>query len=198
MLRTLILATLVLGQSALTYASTPTTQKWLVNLDQGSGAVEFDAIGRPSAIKIRGKGAAPRGSLTLEGNVASGAVTFELDSLDTGIKLRNQHMKKKYLETAKYSKAQLTITKLSVPEAINGETAKFDKLPFDGKLSLHGVEKPITGFARIERSGKLISVDADLALKISDYGITTPGFAGITMAEDVKILVRFSAPVVTN
>jgi polyisoprenoid-binding protein YceI len=198
MFRTLVFSVLVFAQSAWVQASTPSTQKWLVNLDQGSGAVEFDATGRPSALKIRGKGAAPRGSLTLESNMASGSLSFELDTLDTGIKLRNQHMKEKYLETAKYSKATLTITKLSIPDAIKGETAKFDKLPFEGTLSLHGVEKPITGNAKVERNGKLLNVDADLALKISDYGIATPGFAGITMAEDVKILVRFSAPVVTN
>lgn len=71
-----------------------------------SGSVEFLAIGRPSAIKIRGKGTAPEGKVTLvsdkENRIARGTLVFDMTSLDTGMDTRNEHMKEKYLETGKY------------------------------------------------------------------------------------------------
>lgn len=180
-------------------APAPTAQKWLVDLEKAtSGAVEFNAIGRPSMLKIRGKGGAPKGSLAIEGTAATGALTFDLESLDTGLKLRNEHMKQKYLETSKYGKATLTLTKLSLPENFRAGNTKLEKLPFEGKLSLHGVEKPVSGLATVERNGEQVAVNADFGLKISDYGIATPGYAGITVAEDVNVLVQFAAPLISK
>ncbi len=193
-----LLVGVLFWQIGLVHASVPTNSKWLVNLDQGNGTVEFNAVGRPSALKIRGKGAAPKGTLTVEGTALSGAATFSLDSLDTGIKLRNEHMKKKYLETEKYPEAKVTFAKLSLPDSLKADGAVAEKVPFQGTLSLHGVEKPISGTAKIERKGGQVQLAADFGLKISDFGIATPGFAGITMAEDVQVLVQLAAPVTTQ
>lgn len=179
-------------------ASTPSTKKWLLNVDQGSGTVEFNAIGRPSALKIHGKGTAPKGQLTLEGELASGSLIFDLESLDTGIKLRNEHMKQKYLEVGKYGQATLTFTKFSIPEALRTESGKVEKLPFQGTLSLHGVQKPVSGLASIQRAGNQMTIAADFGVKTVDYGISTPSFAGITMAEDVQIAVQLVAPFVSQ
>ena len=176
-------------------ASIP-AKKWIMNVD--SGAVEFNAIGRPSALKIHGKGSAPKGTLTVEGGAASGQLIFDLESLDTGIKMRNEHMKQKYLEVGKYSKATLTLTKIAVSPALFTETGKSEPVPFQGKLHLHGIEKPVTGTAKLERNGDQLSVDAQFGIKISDYGIVTPSFSGITMAEDVNVAVQLTTPVVSQ
>lgn len=197
-LKSLVLILSLSSLSLAAQAATPSAKKLLFNLDQGSGGVEFNATGRPSALKIHGKGSAPKGSLVLEGTVASGSLSFDLESLDTGIKLRNEHMKTKYLEVGKYGKATLTIEKLSVPEALKTEAGKVEKAPFQGVLSLHGVQKPVSGFATIQRSGDQMTVAADFGIKTSEYGISTPSFAGITMAEDVQVAVQVSAPLVSQ
>jgi len=191
-----ILSTLIsiLSLTFAVHAATPPNQKWILDLEKSSGTVEFKAIGRPSALKINGKGDKAKGALNIEGLNLTGTASFALDSLDTGIKLRNEHMKKKYLETDKYPEAKFTFTKVILPESLNAENASVDKLPFEGKLLLHGVEKPVSGLAKIERKGAEVSVAANFGLKISDYGIPAPGFAGITMAEDVDVQVQFSGP----
>ena len=188
-------AALVFGQVGL--GATPTTQQWLVNLDQGSGNVEFNATGRPSALKIHGKGAAPKGNLKVESGTATGTIAFDLNTLDTGIEMRNKHMKTKYLETEKFGQSSIQITKLSIPEALMKENGSVNQLPFQGILSLHGVQKPVTGMAKVARNGNQLNVTADFGLKISDFGIASPGFAGITMADDVQIIVQSTAPLST-
>src|ERR1700743_1526023 len=68
-----------------------------------TGTVTFLAVGKPSAIKINGTGEAAKGSLTLAAdNKASGVLTFNLKSLNTGIDLRDKHMKEKYLQVDQF------------------------------------------------------------------------------------------------
>src|SRR5579884_3274798 len=138
-------------------ASTPSSKQWLVDLDKGTGNVEFRASGHPSSLKIVGKGSAPHGNFNVAGNHVSGVVTFDLNSLDTGIDLRTHHMKEKYLETGKYQQAKLTIQQMQLPQDLAGERFAAD-VPFTGKLSLHGVEKPVSGTAHLDKNGDTIAL----------------------------------------
>lgn len=167
---------------------------WHIQLNGDTGQLEFRALGKPNALKIHGKGSAPKGDLSLKGNAVSGSLRFDLQSLDTGIELRNKHMKEKYLETSKYSEAVLTLTKMSVPEALEAADGSVEQAPFQGMLSLHGVQKPVSGLANLKRAKDKITVDASFGIKTSDFGITTPSFAGVTLAEDVQVSVQTSAP----
>jgi polyisoprenoid-binding protein YceI len=172
----------------------PTAEKWTANLDQGTGETEFLALGRPSALKIVGKGAAPKGTIIFEAGKATGTARFSLASLDTGIGMRNEHMKTKYLEVEKFPEATLTLTKLEIPaEKLRGDFAPFD-VPFEGKLSLHGVEKPVSGTSKVSLSGAKLTIEANFGLEISDYGIASPGYGGVTMAKEVKVSIKSSAP----
>ena len=70
-------------------------------------------------------------------------------------------------------------------------------MPFQGVLSLHGIEKPVSGTVKAQRNGNQLNVAASFGLKVTDYGIAIPSFAGVTMAESVDIDVQFVAPLVT-
>lgn len=177
------------------FAANPlATQLWEVALDQGSGTVEFNAVGRPSALKIHGKGGAPKGLMRIENGILQGSTQFALDTLDTGIPLRNRHMKEKYLETGKFPQAKLTFdpVNLGIQRIEDLKTEK--TVPFVGKLSLHGVEKPVKGIIKVSLNGNTALARTEFGLKISDFQVPTPGFAGITMAEDVGIVVESRAP----
>ena len=73
---------------------------------------------------------------------------------------------------------------------------KLDQVPFEGTLTLHGVEKPVKGLAKVERSHDQATFDAQFETQISDYGIAVPSFAGITIADKVQIEVNEVAPLV--
>jgi polyisoprenoid-binding protein YceI len=186
---------LIIASTALSVGTAPArADAWLLDLDQGSGAVTFDAIGKPSALKIHAKGNAPKGQLKVKDGKVSGVATLKLDSLDTGIKMRNEHMKKRYLETDKHPEAKLTLTELPIPAGYAAPDFSASDVPFKGTLSLHGVEKPIEGKAKLSRSGGDLSIDARFSLKIDDFAIKSPSFAGITMASDVNCAVEAKAP----
>ena len=123
----------------------------MLDLDQGSGSVTFDAVGRPSALKIHAKGDPARGKLTAAGGKLNGTVSFKLDSLDTGIGMRNEHMKKKYLETGKFPEAKLAIKDVSLPAGYAAPDFSADGFKFSA-ASLHGVDKPVDVTAKLSRS----------------------------------------------
>lgn len=175
-------------------AAAGTSKPLVLDFDKGSGAVTFDAIGRPSALKIHAKGDAPKGQLKVQDGKVTGFVSLKLDSLDTGINMRNEHMKKRYLETDKFPEAKLTITELILPANCTAPDFSADKLPFKGMLSLHGVDKAVTGTAKASRDGDDLSIEAHFSIVIEDYAIKLPTFAGITMASEVNCGVEAKAP----
>lgn len=189
---------LSLGAMPYGYAASSKVHKWTVDLDHGSGNVEFRATGRPSALKIVGKGPSPKGSFAVDADQVSGSAIFDLTSLDTGIKLRNEHMKEKYLEVAKYPNAKLSLTKLSLPKGQLAGDFSADQIPFEGVLSLHGVDKSVSGVATVERKADRLKLLATFSLVIDDYKIPTPGFSGITMAKDVQVSVESISPIVVK
>ena len=188
------LSLLILLGCSLTFAAPLPSEKWVVDLNKGSGSIEFKAIGRPSALRIHGKGDKATGLFKVNGLTLLGTATFMLDSLDTGIKLRNEHMKKKYLETDRYPQAKFTFTKALLSETLKSVNGTVEKIPFEGTIFIHGVEKPISGIANIERNENEISVLATFGLKVSDFNIAIPSFSGITMAENVDVQVQLSSP----
>jgi len=193
----LFLLFIIFSINAVYSATTPpgiNPPKITYNLDQGTGSVEFNAIGRPSALKIHGKGAHPQGTLTFSGTSITGTATFDLSSLDTGINMRNEHMKNKYLEVGKYPQSKFTFTKITLPDSFKGSTDQsISNVPFEGTLNLHGVDQPIKGTAKVEKKSGQLSFVGDFSIVIDDYKIPTPGFAGITMASKVDVEVTFNA-----
>jgi polyisoprenoid-binding protein YceI len=184
--------------AAPTFAAKPPQSSWLMDKIE-KGKVEFLAVGRPSMLKIHGIGSAPTGQFQIEGNKLVGSTSFDLSSLETGISLRDKHMKDKYLETERFPKATLTLDGVSLPpNAKLPGSFMLEKIPFSGKLDLHGVKRTVEGLASIQGSGATTTVKAEFSLKIKDFSIAEPGFAGITMADEVTILVELAGPLVTK
>lgn len=170
-----------------------------IDFGKATGSTVFRATGRPSALKINGTGTAPKGTLTWgkDGKVR-GELIMDVASFDTGIEMRTRHMKESYLEVAKYPQSKLTLTEVSLPQGKVGQNFVAENVPFKGNLTLHGVTKPVIGTARIEQRGKSAIVHAEFPVKISDYAIPVPVFAGITVADDVALTIDATAPIATQ
>ena len=163
----------------------------LLKFEKTKGEVNFLAVGNPGFLKVNGKGAGVQGSLTVESVNATGEFQFDLDSLDTGIGLRNKHMKEKYLETPKYPTATFKITELKL-STFNSDQAEIKNQPFKGTLKLHNVENEVSGTFSAKRSGKEVSGFAEFDIPLSKYRIDIPSYAGVTVAESVKVKITFS------
>lgn len=157
------------------------------NISAQGGEVDFLAVGKPSFIKIHGVGGAPTGQLSLDGSKVDGKFEFDVGSLGTGIETRDDHMKKKYLEVEKYPKASLALQSASPVTGWSVSKPKLSDADFSGVLTLHGVSNPVTGKFNVSDSGK---VEVAFKVKLTDFGVAIPTFAGITVADEVEIQVK--------
>ena len=167
-----------------------------VDFNRNKKDVEFVAIGKPSFLKIRGNGAKTKGRLLINGNSVKGILKVPLKDFDTGIGLRDRHMKNKYLEVKKYPHALLKITQLQMKRNILKDATAQKKIPFKGKLKLHGVTRPVNGTFDVSRNGRRVLGEARFSVDITKYGVDIPKFKGVTMAKEVKISAKFDAPLV--
>ncbi|OYZ23553.1 MAG: hypothetical protein B7Y39_04400 [Bdellovibrio sp. 28-41-41] len=161
-----------------------------VDLAQQKSEVEFFAVGKPSLIKINGTGGKLTGSLELDKNQIKGRIKVKLDELTTGIDRRDQHMKEKYLETTKFSEAWIEIEKIELPEDFLKVKKVYSAVPFQGKLSLHGEEKPVKGTADVDTTKASPSVSTEFKVLVSDFKIDIPTYLGIKVADEVTIKTR--------
>lgn len=168
-------------------------QAEVIKFNPASTAVEFLAIGNPSAIKIKGEKAKVHGEISLIKNILNSQLKIDLNEFETGVEMRDEHMKENYLETNKPENryANLTVIDLSIP-ADFWKNSKELITDFKGKLTLHGVTKEITGkiFFQPFTKGKELQTNSQFTIKLSDFNIEIPSFVGITVAEDVKIDVK--------
>ncbi len=130
-----------------------------------------------------GPGAAP-------GDPWIGEFVVELASLDTGINLRNQHLRDNYLEVGKgpdFSRAVLTDIRLTGIDAAapNGKGA------FSAQLQLHGVKRPVTGPAELRRSGTGVRVRASFPVVLEAFSIAKPRYLGVGVKDEVTVQVTF-------
>lgn len=161
-------------------------------LQTSKGHVEFLAIGKPSAIKIRGKGDDLKSELEWKDKQVTGKFTFNLDSFTTGIDLRDHHMKEKYLETTKFKNAELDLKAVTLAQDLCKDDIKVEKAPFEGTLKLHGVEKPVKGeFDLTSKKGEG-HTQARFTVNISDYAIEIPVYLGIKVADQVENTVELN------
>lgn len=152
----------------------------------GSGSVEFLAVGKPSALKIHGTASGPEAKLSLDGTKLLGAVDFQMEKLDTGISLRTEHMKNKYLEVQQYPKSTLTLLDAPVDADFAKTLSNKGEKDFRGKLSLHGKEKEVNGKYTAENG----VVKAKFPITLSDFAIDVPKYLGITVADNVDVSVE--------
>ena len=121
-----------------------------------------------------------------------GALEIDLATLDTGIELRNTHLRDTYLEVDRgqnFARAVLSAIALdgADPRTFEGETA------FRATLRLHGVERPVSGVAELSRTPDGIGVVARFPVALSDHAIQAPRYLGVGVRDQVRVEVRFMA-----
>ena len=107
-------------------------------------------------------------------------VEVDLSSLDTGIALRNKHMRENHLETGRYPTAVFeggAVTGISNRSFPPGEKVTFN---LSGRFELHGVRRTIivpVEVTREDANGAVtLRVVTSFPVKLSDYGISRPSF----------------------
>jgi hypothetical protein len=156
-----ILACALLSLSSLTAFAGDGTIKIKVSLKPaGSFVAESEDV------KVRGK-------VQRNGTqVKAEDIILDLDTLKTGISLRDRHMKEKYFETGK---SGFKYAQLMRAEGNGGKLS--------GEVSIHGVTRPFNGTYTLE-SGKFIG---SFKLKVTEFGMEAPKYMGVGVSDEVTV-----------
>ena len=122
----------------------------------------------------------------------SGELKSDLRTLDTGIALRNEHLRDNYLEVLKAAGYETAVlSEIQLPEA-DATTAQ-GKTPFQATLRIHGVAKAVRGVADIKRSGASVRITARLPIHLPAFEIAKPRYLGVGVKDDIEVVVSFEA-----
>jgi polyisoprenoid-binding protein YceI len=116
-----------------------------------------------------------------------GDLAVDLQTLETGIGLRDEHLRKKYLEVERgpaYAQAHLRNIRV---EKLAGKT------PFRAVLMLHGQTKEVTGTADIKPEGDGYRLNASFPVRVSEFGIPEPTYLGVGVKDEVMVRVNLNA-----
>jgi len=123
-------------------------------------------------------------------NLYNAEVYFEVDlnSVDTGIGLRNRHMRENYLHTDKYP---FTSFKGKISEVKKVSDSEYD-VKVNGDMSIHGVTKNklISGKINFKSAG--MSVNSKFTVKLTDYKIEVPQLMFVKISEEIKLELYFN------
>lgn len=177
---------------------------FLVGSGQGGGTASFTSdapvqliVGNTS--KVSGK-VSIDDSLDLKKPVQA-RFDVDLASIDTGIALRNEHMRDNFLETAKYPKATFVLKKLINPPVLKpGEKAKMQA---EGDFTIHGKTVPKTvavEVAYVKDCGKEkmegcehLQIKATFPVPFKDHDIKRPEIVFKKLADTVFVNLAATA-----
>jgi len=113
----------------------------------------------------------------------------DLDALDTGIGLRNRHMRENYLQTDKFRYASL---KGKIVKATQLSSGVF-KVDVQAEMFIHGVTQNISLSGTLSKTGeKTYNIKSDYSVKLSSYNIEIPNFMMMKLNEVVQLHLNFN------
>jgi polyisoprenoid-binding protein YceI len=126
------------------------------------------------------------------GDAMTGGLKVNLQSLDTGIGLRDRHMRDNYLEVQKGPEyATATLEEIRV-EKLEGKTM------MKGMLKLHGQRREVQGTAEIRNENGKVRVLAQFPIKVTDFEIAKPSYLGVGVREEIQVKVSMTASPTTT
>ncbi|WP_158858869.1 YceI family protein [Lunatibacter salilacus] len=149
-----------------------------------NGQVEF--LSKASLNEFTGKSSNLNGLVDLDKNLLDFYV--DLNTMNTGIGLRDRHMRENYLETKKYPYAEFTGNINALPILKSGQSRS---VTAKGKFKIHGVEKEIEVPGKLTAlSDTVMQLDASFTVLLGDYNIDIPKVVFYELAEEQEVIIK--------
>ncbi|MBI6545271.1 MAG: YceI family protein [Cyanobacteria bacterium NC_groundwater_1444_Ag_S-0.65um_54_12] len=169
---------------------------WKMTQDMHS-TTEASFVSKASIVKFAGRTSKVEGTGEINVDKPSrnpkGDIVVDLLSLDTGIALRNDHMRG-MIEAVKYPTASFKLKQLNAPKLVAQQPISGTAM---GDFTLHGMTHAITVPVTLTflpeqdknyRPGDWVAVSTEFKVKLSDYGIALPQpILGIKIADELNI-----------
>lgn len=179
---------LALSVLLLAIPSTPAVaERWSVHSDEEFTEVRFRS--EATLEDFEGAGTELSGWIELNPQDAaslSGEFEFQLESLDTGLGLRNKHMRENVLHTEDHPTAHFLIERCSAGR-VSSKSAEF---AVEGTFSIHGGSKPLTAAVEVWLEGESLHCVAHFELTLADFEIERPKMLMLKVAETVDLTIQ--------
>jgi polyisoprenoid-binding protein YceI len=143
--------------------------------------VTFKATG-PAGLNIEGK----TSTLNVKDDGTEATFSVPLNTVKTGIALRDTHMCEKYLECGKHPNADLKIKRSDVKLEEGKETT--GEAP--GKLTLHGETKDVKVKYKAKKTGGDVAIDANTTFNYTDFKVNKAEYLGAEVKAPIILNVR--------
>lgn len=148
----------------------------------GKARVVFHATGSPGFLNIEGT----TSSITVGSSAETLTFTVPIDTVETGIALRDRHLRETYVDTATFPNAvlevPLALVSWPVGATVDGTV--------QARFTTHGVTQPVpVTYTLTERDGTT-RVKASFPFDVSAHGITIPSYLGVTIAPTMTAEVK--------
>jgi polyisoprenoid-binding protein YceI len=187
---------------AATVAATTTTGTWTVS-DTSKATVrvreQLVGVNLPSDAVLVASGATGTFVLKDDGTFSSDSkVTFDLTTLASDQRDRDNFVKMDTLQTRQFPKADFVPTKasgLTLPMPSSGEFT----FKLTGQMTIHGKTKEVTLDVTATRSGNELRASATAApsWKFADFGMSAPSvpFRVVSVVDEIRVVVDLVATV---
>lgn len=160
------------------------------------GSVSFEVATNVFSTTVSGKSTALAGSTKLHDTgealqLEQIEATVPVTTLRTGIRLRDEHMRKYIFETGDGELPDVVFSAKNV--RCSQASPKAYTCPTSGTLSIRGTPKPIDVDLKVVKNGDGFEVSGDALITLSTYGIERPSQFGVRTDDKVKIHVEFKA-----
>ena len=123
----------------------------------------------------------------------TGALRVDLATLDTGIELRNEHLRNTYLQLDRGPEFLHAVLSGIVLDEPLPTRANRHQTGFSGTLTLHGVQRAVEGEVELRRRDGRMRVEAEFPVSLDAFDIPPPRYLGIGVRDEVGVTVAFDA-----
>lgn len=162
-------------------APSPALAGWVLF---GKSKVSFTAVGSPGAMSFEGR----TSDITLAQEGETLRFTVPVDTITTGIDLRDKHMRETYVQSATFPTfvLELPAAQVQLPAAGKAEGT------VQATFSAHGVAAPVEVKWNAEKSGQGWKIKASFPFDVGAHGIAIPSYLGVTIDKAMKASVQIS------
>lgn len=111
----------------------------------------------------------------------------DLNALDTGIGLRNRHMRENYLETDQYPFAQYAGSIAQVSRTSDTSLA----VSVSGDMTIHGVKRSVQATLSAGPNGQRYHIRGQFPVALPDYKIKIPKLMFMKISDTVQVKLDF-------
>jgi polyisoprenoid-binding protein YceI len=159
-------------------------------------SVSFKGSTLRNIVRFNGSGTGVNGNFKITSpTVVQGQATFPLNNLQLDLDTRAAHMKED-LEVTKFPEARFVPTLLPWEDPSQVLSQNAENLPFEGKMTLHGVEKPVKGTVSTQKIVDKVEYNFKFKLLLTDFGIKRRTHLGLQVGDQFDVVVKTLAKVV--